>query len=116
MSWELFWHLNPKKLKPFSLSHKKKLQEKDRLIHAWLGTYGLSALTVAIDHCLNGKKAKTEYISDLITNKLFENDGLTQEEIDNREIQRMILAEEMWIKNDIKRGLDKTMIKGEEEL
>ena len=81
------------------------------LIHTWIGTYGMSALTTAIDHCMNGKKAKSKFVEELITDKMFENDGLTQEEIDNREIQRMILAEEQWIAQDIKRGLNKTTIK-----
>ena len=35
----------------------------------------------------------------------------TQEELDNREIQRMILAEEQWIKNDRRRGLPETLTK-----
>ncbi|MBO5922808.1 MAG: hypothetical protein J6Q48_10545 [Bacteroidaceae bacterium] len=63
------------------------LEEQDRLMHAWWGNYGLSAVSVAVDHCLNGKKAKSEYvkepilanIGDTIPNKS-ENVELTEEE------------------------------------
>ena len=109
--YELFWHLNPKKLKPFQLAYKKRQQELDAQMHMWWGNYGISALIYAIEHCLAGNKAKSQYVKESILSKLLENDGLTQEEIDNREIQKMILAEEMWIKNDIKRGLKETIIK-----
>lgn len=80
-------------------------------MHMWWGNYGISALIYAIEHCLAGNKAKSQYVKESILSKLLENDGLTQEEIDNREIQKMILAEEMWIKNDKKRGLKETIIK-----
>lgn len=80
-------------------------------MHMWWGNYGISALVYAIEHCLAGKKAKSEYVKEAILNKFLENDKLTQEEIDNREIQKMIQAEEMWIKNDMRKGLSETIIK-----
>ena len=52
----------PKELEPYEIAHKKQIMEKDLLAHTWWGTYGLSALTVAVEHCLYGKKAKSEYI------------------------------------------------------
>lgn len=75
------------------------------------GQYTLSAVLVAVEHCLAGKKAKSEYIKEPILKNVSENIELTQDEIDNREIQRMIMAEEQWIKNDKKRGLPETVIK-----
>lgn len=47
----------------------------------WWGNYGLSALIVSIDKCFGGKKSKAEYIKEPISSKTFENDGLTEEEI-----------------------------------
>lgn len=32
------------------------------MMHAWWGNYGLSAVAVAVEHCLAGKKAKSEFI------------------------------------------------------
>ena len=47
----------------------------NEFIHSWVGTYGLSAVTVAVEHCLNGRKAKTKYIEKPV--QLFE---LSEEE------------------------------------
>ena len=53
---------------------------KDEEMWMWWGNYGISALIVAIDRCFN-KKANAEYIKEPILSKTFENDGLTEEEI-----------------------------------
>lgn len=76
----MFWHLNPKKLNAFTVAHKQKLKEQDALMHLWFGTYGISAFAFAIDHCLNGRKAKSEYMKDLALSKVG-NEELTEEEI-----------------------------------
>ena len=54
--------------------------EQDNLQHMWWGNYGISALIVAIDRCFS-KKPSAEYIKEPILSKTFENDGLTEEEI-----------------------------------
>ena len=110
--YELFWHLNPKKLKPFQDAYKRKQQEMDAYMHLWWGTYGISAVSYAVEHCLVGKKASLEYIKEPVLNKAH----LSQEELDNLELQKMILAEEMWIKNDKKRGLEETLIRKQEQI
>ncbi len=79
------------------------------MLHCWVGTYGVSALTVAIGRYLGDKNIK--FIEKPLMSECFEKNNLTQEEIDNRELQKMLLAEEMWIKNDKKRGLKETIIK-----
>lgn len=38
------------------------MKERESDVWNFVGTYGISALIYAIDHCLNGKKAKSEYI------------------------------------------------------
>lgn len=82
--YDVFWHLNPKKLDAFVIAHKQKMKEQDALMHLWVGTYGISALTFAIDHCLNGKKAKMEYIKELALNQV-EKDNTP---LDENELQR----------------------------
>ena len=47
----------------------------------WFGNYGISALIVAIGKCFGGKKSKVEYIKEPILSKTFENNELTEEEI-----------------------------------
>lgn len=49
------------------------------------GTYGISALTVAIDRCLNGRKARSKYIEKPIMQELEEkNKPLSEEEMDRQ--------------------------------
>lgn len=86
----------PVDLEPYAKAHKMEQKEADSM--AWLlcGNYMLSALTVALEHCLAGSKAKSEYIKEPVLSKLDEYDGMTQEEIDHRELQRMIFAEKQW--------------------
>lgn len=61
MSWNDFWGMNPHILKVLIKGYKEKLKEDDYL--AWhFNQYTLSAVTVAVDRCLNGNKARAEYI------------------------------------------------------
>lgn len=55
----------PKELDPFVRAHSIKLREKDALVHAWVGNYGISALSVAISHCFS-KKSQAKYVEDRI--------------------------------------------------
>ena len=49
MPYELFWHLNPAKLKPFKMAYQKKLVQDD--YHAWLqGIYIRTAVGSVMDH------------------------------------------------------------------
>lgn len=65
-------------------------------MHLWFGTYGISAFSFAIEHCLNGRKAKSEYMKDLALSKI-ENDNkpLTEEEIQK---QRELFVAQLRIK------------------
>ena len=84
----------PKELEPFDKAHKKKIEEQDVLQHLWWGNYGVSALIVAIDRCFSGKKSKAKYIKETILSKTFENDGLTEEEIQK---QRELFVEKLQV-------------------
>lgn len=81
VEWELFWHLNPKKINPFIEAHKKKLKEIDNLIHSWIGTYGISALTTAISKCFS-KNSTAEYIKDSIMANALMSDNDIQREVE----------------------------------
>lgn len=105
-----FFHSTPKILSAYDKAFERQIVCRDA--EMWRnGQYTLSAVLVAVEHCLGGKKAKSEYMKEPILKEVSEKIELTQEEIDNRELQRMILAEEQWIKNDKKRGLPETVIK-----
>lgn len=52
---------SPADMEPYLKAHEKELKEKDYL--AWLfNQYTLSAVSVAVEHCLAGKKARSKYI------------------------------------------------------
>ena len=100
----------PKELEPYDKAHKIKIAEQDNLQHMWWGNYGVSALIVAIDRCFGGKKSNAEYIKEPILSKAFENDGLTEEEIQEKELRKALLAEEQWIIAGKQKGLPETII------
>ena len=81
----------------------------------WLqGRYNLDALTVALSHFgagLSGKKSEAKYPDKPYSKANAEYEGLTQEEIDNLEIQKMIRAEELWIAQQKSKGMSETIIK-----
>lgn len=53
--------MNPHIIKLLAKGHEEKIKEQDYL--AWLfNQYTLSAVSVAVEHCLAGKKAKSKYI------------------------------------------------------
>lgn len=52
---------SPADMKPYLKAHEEELKEQDYL--AWLSNqYTLSAVSVAVEHCLAGRKAKSKYI------------------------------------------------------
>lgn len=57
-----FMHSTPKVLKAYGEAYKIKIHTMDRLAWQFCGSYVLSAVTVAVEHCLAGKKAKSEYM------------------------------------------------------
>ena len=75
MTEEQFWHSNPTIIDVYEQIWKERQNYENSLMYAYTGNYILSALFVAIDGVLNGKKATAKYISKPI--RLFE---LTEEE------------------------------------
>lgn len=71
ISWKEFWGMNPHIIKLLLKGHEEKLKEQDYI--AWLqGQYTLSAVSVAVEHCLAGKKAKSKYIEKQIMQEIEE--------------------------------------------
>ena len=62
----------PADLEPYAKAHKQEIMEQDGLMHAWWGAYGLSAVSVAVEHCLAGRKARSKYIKEPVLAKLEE--------------------------------------------
>lgn len=86
----------PSDLEPYAKAYAMERKEKDSLIHAWVGSYGINALMVALDKAFNGRKASVKYTDKpLITKAEEENRPLTQEEIER---QRAIFVERLKMK------------------
>lgn len=65
-------------------------ERKDNEMWLWFGTYGISAFSFAIDHCINGNKAKTEYLEHpLLGGK--DNDGEMSEDEIKRKREAFVL-------------------------
>lgn len=46
----------PADLKPYADVYNLEKKQRDNDMWMWFGTYGLSAVSVAVEHCLAGKK------------------------------------------------------------
>lgn len=82
VAYEHFMDSCPKELEPYVKAHNNKIMEEDYLQHLWWGNYGISALIVAIDRSLHGKKAKAKYIDKPILQEIEKmNQQLSEDEI-----------------------------------
>lgn len=80
MPYELFWHLNPTKLKPFqtAFENQRKLRDEEQWIY-W-GTYAMSALSVVMANAFS-KNSHAKFVEKPIYQQVRENTGeLTEEE------------------------------------
>lgn len=69
VSWQEFWGMNPHIIKLLLKGHEEKIKEQDYM--AWLSNqYTLSAVSVAVEHFLAGRKAKSEYIKEPFLSKI----------------------------------------------
>lgn len=94
ISWQEFWSMNPHIIKLLLKGHEEKIKEQDYL--AWLfNQYTLSAVSVAVEHCLAGRKAKSQYIKEPILQNMLKKTGAnkykeSQEEIAIFEMKQRI--------------------------
>ena len=83
VSWNEFWGMNPRIIKLIAKGYQEKIKEQD-YIAWWANQYTLSAVMVAVEHCLAGTKAKSKYIEkpflQEIEEKQMANKELTEEE------------------------------------
>lgn len=106
--------MNPRiyKLHVVAYNEKKKrdIKEQDEMVWSAVGNYVLSAVTVAVEKCLAGKKAKASYIKEPLLRHYGEDDELTEEEKAEKEMRQSIENEEAWIMASKQKGLPETII------
>lgn len=108
MTKQEFMKSKPCELVAYTIADKIKQKRRDEEL--WrMGIYVKNALDCTVCNLFRSKNSKPhQYPKEPM---LFANDeNLTQEEIDNRELRKMILAEDMWAKQHKKKGLPETVI------
>lgn len=64
--------MNPDIINLMIKGHQEKIKQQDYF--AWLyNQYTMSAVSIAVEHCLAGKKAKSKYIRKPIMQKIYDN-------------------------------------------
>lgn len=91
-----FWHLTLRQMKIRQKAYEIRMKMQDEQVWAFCGNYVFSAVSTAVDHCMNGRKAKSKYIE----KPMLENFGLTEEEINQKKldefIEKMKVMESNW--------------------
>lgn len=77
--YELFWHLNPKKLKPFytAFENKRKLRDEENWF-VW-GNYAMSAFITIVSNVLS-KNSQAKYVEKPLYKMIETQKELTEEE------------------------------------
>ena len=84
VSYERFMCSCPKELEPFVEAERLKVLRQDE--DMWvMGMYVQSAVAVAVEHCLAGKKAKSKYLELPLREKMEEENKVSE---DNLQKQR----------------------------
>lgn len=100
----------PADLEPYEKAYRLQLQKQDSQLHT-MGMYNLSAFLASIERSFKGKDAKYEYVKEPFLSDSYQNNGLSEEEIQEKEIRKAILEEEAWINACMQKGLPETKIK-----
>lgn len=98
----------PADLEIYEKAHKMEIMENDAIIHAICGNYVLSAISVALEHCVAGKRAKSQYIKEPVMAKALKE---SKEEFTEKDIRMAILTEKRYMAAAINKGLPETLIK-----
>lgn len=76
----------PKELEPFVEAEKLKVLKRDE--DMWvMGMYVQSAVAVAVEHCLAGKKAKSKYLEMPLREKADEENNISEEKLQKQREQ-----------------------------
>lgn len=74
----------PNDLEPYAKARELELKENDSIIHAVCGTYVMSAVFTAVEHCLGGKKSRSKYTDKLLMQETTKNGKLSEEELQRK--------------------------------
>lgn len=101
----------PADLEPYEKAYEMERRERDSENWLMLGSYLIDAVALGTRRGHPFSKKEISYPKKPYLIKAYEDSKLTQEEKDEREIRKMILAEEQWISVHKQHGLKETKIK-----
>ena len=93
LTYKEYMHSTPRLLEAYEKAFDKKIEMLDSLAWQFCGNYVLSAVSVAVEHCLAGKKAKSEYLNQAVLKEYYANKYMTEEE--KRQKQLDLFVERM---------------------
>ena len=85
----------PTDLEPYKEAHNLEVREVDSLAYAFCGNYLLSAVTVAVERNLAGKKSKAKYVD----TPMLQEYGMSEEERKQKQIDLFVAKMEIMKKN-----------------
>lgn len=92
---EEFENMNPRMIESYRKGFEQRQELEDEKMWNWFGTYGISAVMVAMEHALFGKDAKSEYLKESITKMQRRENGELTEEEKKKELERYIMEREI---------------------
>lgn len=95
----------PTELKPFVEAEKIRLKKQDE--DMWvMGMYVQSAVSVAVEHCLAGRKAHSKYLEKPLKEEMFEREQLSEEKLQKQRELFMTKLMLMKVNYDLNKGND----------
>ena len=105
--YELFWRLNPTKLKPFYTAFENKRKMRDEENWLYWGTYGISAFTVVLANAFS-KNSQAKYVEKPIYQQLTnKSEQLTEQEKIEQTKQLFMQLQIMQVNHKSTKGKDK---------
>lgn len=91
VSWFDFWRMTPRTINAIADGYVKRIEQQDYM--NWVnGHYLMSAVTVAVERNLAGKKAKAEYLKKPILKEMKEQENPSEKEL---QLQRELFVEQL---------------------
>lgn len=90
MKYKEFMHSTPRLLEAYQKAFDKKIEMLDSLAWQFCGNYVLSAVSVAVEHCLAGRKAKSEYLKEAVLKEYYADKYMTEEEKKKKQLDLFV--------------------------
>ena len=90
LTYKEYMHSTPRLLEAYEKAFDKKIEMFDSLAWQFCGNYVLSAISVAVEHCLAGRKAKSDYLKQPVLKEYYEDKYMTEEERKQKQLDLFV--------------------------